>query len=378
MHYIFLFFGRELFWIYFDDHRFLWTFIACPRWVIHRRSKNNRFHVMSIVCNSNLACIKFFRCLAIGLIIGSDELRWIFTTMKGSRRFLFILLIAGVLFVEVASSKCSKDTDCTRPGDVCCKRDFTCRTKRICDNSWCIIHSHCPDGKCVDSLCIPNSRGTESCYSDKDCYNNTTTTENLKCCGGKCKDRFWCSVTIFTTTKSTSTVLSSSCVSWKDCANGEQCEGGKCEKSSNVMLTKAGFLSAAILTGSVFLLILCCCFVRESRYSRQRYAERQRRRSRNRRRSRQSRRRSTHHSTTAVENRAFSREDRHEGEGGFFIPPPEYPRDLTTPDVIHSSPPGEQPPSPPPYCTLSFELPPSYEEALQTEENRDQALTEVA
>ena len=299
--------------------------------------------------------------------------------MKGQhRRFSIILFVAGVLFVEFASSRCSKDTDCPDPNEICCTRDFTCRTKRRCH--LCLIHSHCPPGKhCVNSRCVSSSRDTQFCNSQRDCYNNTSISQNLRCCEGRCvNDYYWCSI-LTTTTKATTTRSGSSCtLTWNDCEDGERCEGGRCKKNSNAMLTKAGFLSAAILTGSVFLLILCCCFVRESRYSRQRYAERQRRRSRNRRRSRQSRRRSSQN-TTAVENRAFSTEDCGDCEGGFFIPPPEYPGEMTTPDDGTQSPQstGEQPSSPPPYYTLSFELPPSYDEAVQTEENRS-TLAEVA
>ena len=300
--------------------------------------------------------------------------------MKGHRRFWFLLLVTGVLFVQFASSTCSEDTDCTKPEEICCTRDFTCATRQKCHQSSCIIDRHCPVGKhCVNSQCKNNdSFGSKSCDWNRDCSNATSFTRYFKCCQGKCKFVLLCST--FTTTKTTTTTITtsgSSCSSWKDCANGEQCEEGKCKENSNVMLTKAGFLSAAILTGSIFLLILCCCFVRESRYSRQRYAERQRRRSRNRRRSRQNRRRSTHHNATAVENSAFSTEDSRDCEGGFFVPPPEYPRDDLTTPADNASPTGEQSSSPPPYYTLSFELPPSYEEALQTEENRS-AVAEVA
>lgn len=286
--------------------------------------------------------------------------------MKAYPRLLVILYVVGSLLVASESLRCSKDSDCTDPGKICCERDFTCSTKRICHA--CIINSHCPTGKrCVNSVCVPRSHISRSCFSDDDCLNDTSLAQNLKCCNGKCKDIFRCRVLTSTTTTTVPVTRSSSvCESWRDCPSGEQCNGGKCKKSSDVMLTKAGFLSAAILTGSVFLLILCCCFVRESRYSRQRYAERQRRRSRNRRRSRQSRRRSTH-STVAVENRAFSAEDCRDCEGGFYVPPPEYASELTNPGVTRSPPaqPAEQS-SPPPYHTLSFELPPSYDEAVQT------------
>ena len=322
--------------------------------------------MLSRTWNLKLTSIKFFHSPLHFVLVESERTsidgR---TTMKAYPRLLVILYVVGSLLVASESLRCSKDSDCTDPGEICCKRDFTCNTKRRCH--VCIIHSHCPAGKqCVNSLCVRSSYISKSCYSDDDCLNDTSMAQNLKCCNGKCEDIFRCRVITSTTTATVAVTRSSSlCGSWRDCPSGEQCEGGKCKKSSDVMLTKAGFLSAAILTGSVFLLILCCCFVRESRYSRQRYAERQRRRSRNRRRSRQSRRRSTH-STIAVENRAFSTEDCRDCEGGFYIPPPEYPSELTNPDVILSPQPAEQS-SPPPYHTLSFELPPSYDEAVQTE-----------
>ena len=312
------------------------------------------------------------------MLIESEQTSINFITMKGHRRFSVILFVAGVLLVDFASSRCYEDTDCPHQDEICCARNFTCRTKRGC-HLWCLIHGHCPRGKhCVNSRCVSSSRNTQFCSAHGDCYNNSTfITQNLKCCNGRCLNNiFRCS--ILTTTTATATRSGSSCINGNECANGEQCEEGRCKESSNAMLTKAGFLSAAILTGSVFLLILCCCFVRESRYSRQRYAERQRRRSRNRRRSRQSRRRSSQN-TTAVENRAFRTEDCSDCEGGFFIPLPEYPGELTIPDGTQSPPQSteEQSPSPPPYYTLSFELPPPYEEAVQTEENKG-TLAEVA
>lgn len=295
------------------------------------------------------------------------------TGMKGFCQFCFLLLVVSTSVLNLSCSACLNDADCTNHGEICCPSDLTCSTNERCHRGSCIINSHCPAGKkCVHSKCIPRLK---SCYSDKDCFENTTSTRNLKCCHGSCKDVFLCSIP---TTKTTLTTRSEfSCISRKDCSEGQKCEGGKCKESSDITLTKAGFLSAAILTGSIFLLILCCCFVRESRYSRQRYAERQRR-SRRRRRSRQGRRRSTLPNTSAVQNGAFITDC----EGGFTIPPPEYPRDelITSADDdndANSNPLGEQTSSPPPYCTLSFDLPPSYEEALQTETNRGD-LTEVA
>lgn len=292
--------------------------------------------------------------------------------MKGFCQFWFLLLVVSTSVINVPCSACSNNADCTNHGEICCLSDFTCSTNERCHRHSCIINSHCPaDKECVNSKCIPRLK---TCYSDRDCFENANSSRNLKCCDGKCKDVFSCSIS---STKTTLTTRSGfSCISWKDCSEGQKCEGGKCRESSEITLTKAGFLSAAILTGSIFLLILCCCFVRESRYSRQRYAERQRR-SRRRRRSRQGRRRSTLSNTNAVENGAFTTDC----EGGFTIPPPEYPRDelIASADDhdAHSTPLGEQTSSPPPYCTLSFDLPPSYEEALQTEANEGD-LTEVA
>lgn len=306
--------------------------------------------------------------------------------MKEYHQFrLILVLIAGFSFLEFASSNCSTNSDCKHSGEICCA-GLSCRSKQNCRS--CIIDTHCPAGEqCVHSHCtLPtkadskNKSGIKSCSSDKDC--NNSTEKHLKCCQGTCTtDENSCTSIPLTPRPSTP----SSCGSWKECSHGEQCERGSCKKPSNVMLTKAGFLSAAILTGSVFLLILCCCFVRESKYSRQRYAERQRRRSRSRsrhrRRSTHQRRRSSgavelHSTTTAVENRAFRVDST--CEDGLFIPPPEYPGEsvTTTTDGIHNS--SEEPSSPPPYYTLSFDLPPSYEESLQTEENRGNSLTAVA
>ncbi|KAL9955189.1 hypothetical protein ACROYT_G036476 [Oculina patagonica] len=296
--------------------------------------------------------------------------------MKKYHFMIFLVLISGILFVDLASSSCTKNSDCGKE-EICCA-GLTCRSAGNC--SSCIIDSHCSKGeKCVNSHCTTSQDSSTtsdeiiSCSSDKDCSN---TKHHLTCCQGRCSVDHSCSP--LSTTQSTT--ARTSCISWRDCSHGEQCEKGSCKKTSNVMLTKAGFLSAAILTGSVFLLILCCCFVRESKYSRQRYAERQRRRSR----SRSRRRRSTQQlrsrsstSTTAVENRAFSIDDCNTGEGGLFIPPPEYPGESTTADGILSSD-EPVPVTPPPYYTLSFDLPPTYEEALQHEENRDSSLVTVA
>lgn len=298
------------------------------------------------------------------------------STMKTHSRVSVILTISGILLIKLASSRCSKDTDCITPKEMCCRKDFTCKTIPQCQISaqMCMVDSNCPAGKqCIHSICKDRTDATKlpsNCNSDQDCskYGHMS-----KCCDRVCKSKVWCAIS--TTKAPLDRTRTISCQSWRDCASGDSCEGGNCEHNSNALLTKAGFLSAAILTGSVFLLLLCCCFVREGRYSRQRYAER-RRRSRNRRRSRQRRRRSSHH-TTAVANTAFRTEDSPECEGGFFIPPPEYPRDLTSPVGTDTLQLGEQSFSPPPYSTLSFELPPSYEEVIQTGQRTD-ALAEVA
>ena len=280
------------------------------------------------------------------------------STMRVFDHFLVLqVLVTACSFPDFASSDCSKGC---RKEEVCCA-GLTCRPAGKC--RWCIMHGHCPEGeKCVDSHCT-----AESCSNDRDCYNNTE--QHLKCCQGRCTNNTCSSSTPTPATQSTT--ARTSCITWRDCSHGEQCERGSCEKTSNVMLTKAGFLSAAILTGSVFLLILCCCFVRESKYSRQRYIERQRRRSR----SRSRRRRSTQQlrsrsstTTIAVENRAFSIDDCNACEGGLHVPPPEYPTESATTDRVDF--PGEPVPvTPPPYYTLSFDLPPTYEEALQNDEN---------
>lgn len=278
---------------------------------------------------------------------------------------IFLVLVTACFFPDFASSNCSKNADC-RKEEICCA-GLTCRPVEKCQS--CLIHNHCPEGeKCVNAHCT-----SESCSYDRDCYNNTE--QHFKCCQGRCTKNSCSSPTPTTQ----STTARTSCISWRDCSHGEQCERGSCEKTSNVMLTKAGFLSAAILTGSVFLLILCCCFVRESKYSRQRYIERQRRRSR----SRSRRRRSTQQlrarsstTTIAVENRAFSIDDCNACEGDHHIPPPEYPTESATTDGVdfHGEP---APVTPPPYYTLSFDLPPTYEESLQNDENRGSS-TEVA
>lgn len=297
--------------------------------------------------------------------------------MKKYYRFpIFLVLTAGLSSVGFANSNCVKDSECGR-GEICCafKR---CRQTGNC--IACIIDSHCPKGeKCFNSHCTRShdfsteSVGEKSCSTDKDCYYNSE--QQLNCCQGKCT-KYSCSSPYATTQPTT---VRASCISWRDCSHGEQCEKGSCKKTSNVMLTKAGFLSAAILTGSVFLLILCCCFVRESKYSRQRYAERQRRRSRSRSRRRRSTqqlrpRSSTTCTTTSVENRAFSLDESNACEGG--LPPPEYPGGSSTTDGV-LSPVEPAPVTPPPYYTLSFDLPPTYEEALQDEEDRGSSLATV-
>ena len=282
---------------------------------------------------------------------------------------IFLVLVTACFFNDFASSNCSKNSDC-RKEEICCA-GLTCRLAEKCHS--CLAHSHCPEGeKCVNAHCT-----TESCSHDRDCYNNTK--QNFKCCQRRCTKNSCSSSTLTTQQPTQLPTARTSCISWRDCSHGEQCERGSCEKTSNVMLTKAGFLSAAILTGSVFLLILCCCFVRESKYNRQRYIERQRRRSR----SRSRRRRSTQQlrarsstTTIAVENRAFSIDDCNACEGDLPVPPPEYPTEPVTTDGVEF--PAEPAPvTPPPYYTLSFDLPPTYEEALQHDESRDSS-TEVA
>lgn len=319
--------------------------------------------------NSILACIRFFRSLPSPIVISlwwPQDSQSILSTMSVLDHFvIFLVLVNASLFPDFASSNCSKSSDC-RKEEICCA-GLTCRPAKKCRS--CIIQNHCSEGeKCVNAHCT-----TESCSHDRDCFNNTE--RHFRCCQGRCTKNSCSSPTL----RTQATTARTSCISWRDCSHGEQCEKGSCEKTSNVMLTKAGFLSAAILTGSVFLLILCCCFVREGKYSRQRYIERQRRRSR----SRSRRRRSTQQlrarsstTTIAVENRAFSIDDCSACEGGLHIPPPEYPTESATTDGVDS--PGEPAPvTPPPYYTLSFDLPPTYEEALQNDENRGSS-TEVA
>ena len=298
--------------------------------------------------------------------------------MKKNYGLNLILVLSVSFFEEISCSKCSKHSDCMK-GQICCVSD--CRAEKDC---WCITDKQCGAGEiCQNSHCMPtpNSHATvKPCSVDGDCTDRRRD-KSMCCRDGRCSTT--CSTTTSTSPSTLGPTRRLPCRNSRDCFDGEDCIGGNCENTSNIMLTKAGFLSAAILTGSVFLLILCCCFVRESKYGRQR-ADRQRRRSR--RRSSRGRRRSSHHTrsrsgttelrSTAIENRAFSLEDCHSCEEGLAIPPPEYSSERTE-NTIHDY--GEPlPPSPPPYCTLSFsDLPPTYEEVLQTDEQRG-SPTEVA
>lgn len=296
-------------------------------------------------------------------------------TMRIHSRFSVILFISLILLVKFSSSLCSKDEDCRLfPFQRCCKRDFTCKTERKC--VACIADNDCPAGnQCVHKLCIitknrttklPSKESSVPCYSNQDCFNSA---QMPRCCRGYCTWEYSCILTLKPTVVRTEAIW---CRSSKDCASGENCEGGKCKyRSANIpRVRNAGFLSAAIITGSIFLLILCCRSVQES--SRQSFFRR-RRRSRNWSRSRQ-RRRSSHH-TTAWATRGFVAESHLEPERGFTIALPEYSRDLPTSDASNTSCQlGDC--SPPPYSTLSFELPPSYDEVVQTRVNTNSVQTQ--
>lgn len=291
--------------------------------------------------------------------------------MRIHSRLSVILFISCTLFVKSSSSRCSKDEDCRlHPFQRCCKRDFSCKTKWKCVLP-CMTDRECPAGnQCVHNLCIttrttklPSKESSVPCYSDRDCFNSARMP---RCCRGYCTRKYFC---LLTTTPTVLHTKATWCKSSKNCASGETCEGGKCKyRSDNIPSGKdTGFLSAAIITSSLFLLLLllCCRFVQEG--SRRSFFQR-RRRSRNRSRSRQ--RRSIHH-TTAEANGGFIAEGHLQPEGAFAIALPEYPRDLTAPDATDTSfQLGEQNTkhycSPPPYSTLSFELPPSYNEVVQT------------
>ena len=293
-----------------------------------------------------------------------------FVTMKGCRHSFMKVFILGFLLVDFASSNCTSDDDCLN-GQVCCG-GYTCLSKASCH---CEVDRHCNRGeKCVNWQCVTDheSHDTQSCHGNNDCRNNN---RYRRCCNGKCEVA--CSG--FSTTQPTPELP---CIGSRECRDDEKCEDGKCVKDdassrSRNTLSKAGFLSAAILTGSVFLLIMCCCFVRESKLGRRRYIERQRRRSR---RSRNRRRSSDRpHSSVAcgilhvnaVENRSFN-SDNVNRDGGLFFHPPSYPGEFnsshTGADVVYYE--TETQVSPPPYHTLSFlELPPPYEEAFRGTQN---------
>lgn len=297
-------------------------------------------------------------------------------TMRIHSRFSVILFISLILLVKFSSSRCFKDEDCRQsPFERCCKRDFTCKTKRKCVGP-CTADSDCPAGnQCVHNVCIittrttklPSTESSVPCHSNQDCFNST---QMPRCCRGYCTSEYFCLLTPTPTVVRTEAIW---CKSSRDCASGENCKGGKCKyRSDNIPSGRnAGFLSASIITGSVFLLILCCRFAQES--SRQSFFRR-RRRSRNWSRSRQ-RRQSSHH-TTAEVNGGFVAESHLEPVRGFTIALPAYPRDLPTSGASNTSLRlGDC--SPPPYSTLSFELPPSYDEVVQTRVNTNSVQTQV-
>ncbi|XP_032240719.2 uncharacterized protein LOC5515147 [Nematostella vectensis] len=192
----------------------------------------------------------------------------------------FFVLQVSLRLVHQGVRACDRDSNC-KPHQVCC--DNRCRSWPKCflkSEKECYYDTHCIKGAvCVKHECKPIESRTSSCQTDADCRDyakHADSPNNLhgrKCCGHKCikaKDchLFNLSTTARPITRSNTTRQEHN--SGVDCRNSsctpiEVTETSTLEKSANT-LSRAGFLSAAILTAAVFLIVMCCCFLRESKY----------------------------------------------------------------------------------------------------------------
>ena len=278
--------------------------------------------------------------------------------MKVTLRSYPIFVLLWVSFVLIVDSlKCSKHK--CDSGKTCCNGIVCLSHKETCFNGWeCDSSDDCNGRICVKHRCNRDPpRIDYSCSSDSDCSGT-----RKKCCGIVCRKK--CDLP--------SRRPEESCVDSQECSTDYICKRNKCVKksksSSDTALTRAGFLSAAILTGSVFVLIMCCCFVKESKFARRQNGPERRQRHRSRH-CRQS------DSTVNQASLSMSHVSVNNTNGAFYI-------DEFTGDAYYSRiflgqtngtafdsgvlPTCENQLVPPPYHTLSFtDLPPSYDEVVQ-------------
>ena len=200
--------------------------------------------------------------------------------------------------MDMAQS-CDKDAHC-KPHQVCCGK--RCRSWPKCflnSDKECYYDTHCIKGAvCVSNVCKPRKLLPTSCKTDEDCsfqkhsssYDGIASTS--KCCQEKCFKTKSClalKINSTLTTPATSPAIGEQpCLETTNCPSELECINARCtvkkvvdshkkSKESDTTLSRAGFLSAAILTAAVFLTIMCFCFLKETKYAQRHYMHRARR-----------------------------------------------------------------------------------------------------
>ncbi|XP_031550903.1 uncharacterized protein LOC116288275 [Actinia tenebrosa] len=207
----------------------------------------------------------------------------------------FVLCIFGHLMDTALS--CDKDARC-KPHQVCCGK--RCRSWPKCflnSDMECYYDTHCIKAAvCVSNVCKPRKLLPTSCKTDEDCsfqkhsksFDGIVSTS--KCCQGKCFKTKSClalKINSTLTTPTTSQAIGEQpCLETTKCPSELECINARCRvkkvvdsakrnsKESDTTLSKAGFLSAAILTAAVFLTIMCFCFLKETKYAQRHYMRR--------------------------------------------------------------------------------------------------------
>lgn len=204
-------------------------------------------------------------------------------------RDLWRVVVALAMWSSMGYS-CKNDGQC-QTHEVCCGR--RCKSWPKCfinTNEECFYDTHCVKGAiCVSNVCKPKNIRPKKCSKDQDCvYQKHSKTYNTlyntsRCCGGKCfKSTQSClHIRINSTTITPNKRLKPTCLTNYNCPTEFKCIGGKCSLQNNAVetskrrdssndstLSRAGFLSAAILTSAVFLTVMCFCFLKETKYVR--------------------------------------------------------------------------------------------------------------
>jgi len=203
---------------------------------------------------------------------------------------IVVVLVLGLWFSLQSGYSCDQDSHC-EAHQVCCNK--RCKSWPKCflnTEKECFYDTHCVKGAvCIDNKCQPKSTPTAKCTKDQDCiYQKHSTSyssvyNTSRCCDGEC---FKIKSCLLIKVNSTSTTLHKrskpSCLTNYNCPTEFECIEGECvlqneqvqttsklkEEPKEPSLSRAGFLSAAILTSAVFLTVMCFCFLKETKYVR--------------------------------------------------------------------------------------------------------------